>query len=131
VAAVEYVMAFLVLMFLDLVAPTTQKGGDEALYRQAMADHHLSGAYDLAAGSIECAQVAANGSDLTALHAAFIAVNHEDEAPRKVTTHFSRIGWDGNRAWVQLRTSDAVSCLLYRRSAPASFRLVREVRLPH
>jgi hypothetical protein len=116
------------ILFLDLASIPTPRG-DDLLYRQAMADHHLKGAYDLGAGFNECLTVAENGSELRTLASVFLNANWRPAQKEKAPVHFSYIGWEDGRAFVELKTSDATSCLLYRRSG-ASFRLVREIRLP-
>jgi hypothetical protein len=116
------------ILFLDLTSIPTPRG-DDALYRQAMADHHLKGAYDFSAGFNECLAVAQNGSELRTLASVFLNANWRPSPRPSAAVHFSYIGWEDGRAFVELKTSDATSCLLYRRSG-ASFRLLREIRLP-
>jgi hypothetical protein len=122
-------MALLVLLFFDLATVTHAKG-DDALYRKILADRKQGDLYNVALDGTQCIQVARNGSDLRPFAEALEKARGPYQLDYKIDTVFSRIGWLGHRAWVELKTSDATSCLLYQR-AGASFRLVREIRLPH
>jgi hypothetical protein len=105
-------MAYLVLLFLDLGLPIA-RNGDDSLYRQAMIDHHLKGPITTNGNTAACRLQGVPLADS----------NTRSEAL------FSRIAWDGNTAWLQINASDATWCSLYRKSG-ASYRLVRELRLP-
>jgi hypothetical protein len=122
-------MAYLALLFLDLASLPVAKGEDDALYRQAMIDHHLSGPITRRGLHRRCYVVAKGGSDIDpGLTYAFITHN-----PMPMETDpqalFSEIGRYRDRAYLQINASDATFCSLYRRVG-ASYRLLREVRLP-
>jgi hypothetical protein len=124
-------MALLVMLFLDLATlPMPAIGNDDdTLYRKALADHGIRHAWSHYSTG-QCVEVARNSSDLQPFAAALERAGHQPGAKHgKRMIHFSRVGWVGERAWFELTTSDATSCLLYRRTG-ASFRLVREIRLP-
>jgi hypothetical protein len=103
-------MAYLILLFLDLTGPMP-KQGDDALYRQALIDHHLKGPITVGGRAAECKLQRISVPD------------------GKGVTLFSRIGWTNEGGWIQINASDAVYCSLYLQSG-ASYRLVRELRLP-
>jgi hypothetical protein len=122
-------MAYLVVLFLDLASLPVAKG-DDALLRQAMIDHHLSGPITTKGLHRQCYVMAKGSSDIEPeLNYAFITHN-----PMPIETNpnalFSGIGWHGDRAYLQINASDATFCSLYRRVG-ASYRLLREIRLPH
>jgi hypothetical protein len=120
------------VLFLDLVAPVAPHGpaaDDAALYHQVMADHHLTAGFTLDAGFAECEKVARGASDLADLAAEFLNANWRPVEHGAGETHFSFVGRANQRAYVELKTSEATFCELYRWSG-ASYRLVREVRLP-
>ncbi len=106
-------MAYLVLLFLDLSSIPTAHG-DDALYRQAMADHHLKGAITLNGSGAECSQIAGIRTPDGAVTAGAL---------------FSRIAWVKGQATFQINASDAIYCSSYRKVG-ASYRLLQEVRLP-
>ncbi len=119
------------MLFLDLVTPFVGGGGvDATLYRRIMADHHLRGSYDRSAGSVECTQVALMSSSLENVIApAFATANQRPIERAHAATHFSFVGYNGDLAFVELKTSEATYCELYRQSS-VSFQRVREVRFP-
>jgi hypothetical protein len=116
-------------LFLDLASIPVQKG-DDALYRQAMIDHHLKGPVTRHGLFRRCYLLALGSSDIEPQLDYNFAKRNEPPIEADAQALFSEIGWLGDRAYFQINASDATFCSLYRRSG-ASYRLVREIRLPH